>query len=178
MRTSKVLAGLGAVAVAGIGMEYVFPVSAPLAYVGVSTPRALFGIPILLAGIGYFLATWRVHAEQDRRKRWIGYAVRLLLFSLLCAIGCYLPNAYLRRHVEFIPVSDRQYEGDQTVGIQQALGFKIGVQWNSNGKSLFFKREPGASQKVHEWLREHAALASTHRRGQPIVSRESGAPSK
>lgn len=161
MSKSKVLGGLVAVVVVGVGMSCVVPLLAPLDYVGVSTPRALFGIPFLLAGIGYFLATWRIHAEQDRRKRMIGYAIRLLFFWLLCAIGFHVPSAYRERHVEFIPVSDRLDEEALAAGIEQALGFKVGVQLNFKGKSVFFKREAGASQKVSDWLREHGAQAST-----------------
>jgi hypothetical protein len=159
---SKILGGLAAVVVLGIGMDYVIPLLGPLDYLGISPPQMLFGIPFFLGGLAYFLATWRVRAEQDRRKRRIGYAIRLLFFCLLCAIGFYVPSAYRERHVEFIPVSDRLDEGAQTSGIEQALGFKVGVQLNSKGKSLFFKREPGASQKVRDWLREHGAQASTH----------------
>ncbi|MGO8931770.1 MAG: hypothetical protein ACLQU3_33360 [Limisphaerales bacterium] len=160
MNKSKVLGGVAAVVVTGIGMDYVIPLLAPLDYVGVSTPRAFFAIPIVVGAFGYLLATWRVWAEQDRRKRRLGYVIRLLFFCLLCGIGFYLPSAYRQRHIEFIPVSDGLHAEDH--GIERALGFKVGVQVNSQGKSLFFKREPGASEKVQEWLREHGAQTSNH----------------
>ena len=161
MSKTKVLGGAVAVAIGIIGMDYLVPLLAPLDYVAVTTPWVFFGIPILLAGFGYFLATWRINDEQDRRKRWLGYGVRLLLLCLLCAIGFYVPAAYRERHVEFIRLPDAMQGGDQALGIEQALGFRVGVQSNSKGRSFFFKREPGASEKVREWLRGHGGQANT-----------------
>jgi len=159
MSKAKLLGGLAAVLVAGLGMDYIIPLLAPLDYVGISPPRGFFALPFLLATIVYCLATWQIWPSQDWRKSWFELVIRLLLVCFFCGIGFYVPGAYRQRQLEFIPVSGglRVEQHD----MEQALGFKVGVQVDSEGTRLFFKREPGASQKVREWLRQQASHATT-----------------
>jgi hypothetical protein len=163
MSRTAVLAALAALLIAMVWISYVAPLLAPLNYVGVSTPRLLFGIPALLAGIGYLVATWRTRAGQDLRRRRIDYTVRLILYCLLCVVGFYVPGAYRDRHIEFIQVPSDTQGIDQISGSEQVFGFKVGVQVDSKGRRLFLKRQPGAVQQVQEWLRQHSGGAAISR---------------
>jgi membrane protease YdiL (CAAX protease family) len=156
----RLVAALLAILVAGVGATCISPMLSPLDYLGITAPRVLYWIPLVLAVLGYFLIAWRAPTVHEKRNRLVGYGVRFSILLILCAIGFYTPFAYRERNVEFISVPGKELRFEQAAEFERTLGFKVGIQSGDDWQRVFFKRAPGRAEKVREILQQQKLSAS------------------
>jgi hypothetical protein len=162
----RIFAGLVAVLILGIGMDYICTFLGPLDYLGINAPKVFYFFPALLACIAYLLATWRFrkvdegHGEPPK-TRTAAYVIRLGVFVVLCAVGYYAPFVYRDRMIEFVPILGNEIQFEQGLRLESALGFKVGIQTRYSGQRIYFQRETGRAERVMEALEKQKLTGGT-----------------
>jgi len=154
----KILGGFAVIAlVRGVG-DYEIPQLAPAEYVGVTGASWLPLILVAFPLVGYLLALWGRPTAALKSRPGMRALARAAIFCVFFVTAVWAPLAYVNHEVQFIPISgDLSSLIEKTHEIESAVGFKVGCQMGSRGRVLFFRRVPGAFEKVDEWIRTHDA---------------------
>ncbi len=130
---------------------------APLEYLnrtGATVARLTF---IMFCCLGYFLAIRKLSSSELKKRPIVQVFARFGAYCALVLLGYCLPILYMKEQTQFV-----QFPGnglkmmERATELEKSVGFKVAVEQTSDGNFLYFRRAPGAAEKVEEWLRQNS----------------------
>jgi hypothetical protein len=158
MRPLRIVLGILALALVLIEVDYLAPRFAPLDSLAIAGSTAILLTPPLFCILGFILVTLDFRLEKRTKLSITSALGRLAIFVFFIIAGVYTATYCFNREIQLIQLSDADLHViDRITDLQNSVGFKVGYQMSRRGKFLFFKRTPGAAEKVEEWLHQDDA---------------------